>query len=51
MFTLGENKQGMVLLPTSIDTTNVKLSLKHLSPYSKRKCFLELAAYKYQKKD
>lgn len=50
MFTLGEDKQGMVSLPTSIDTTNGKLSLKHLSPQSKRKCFLDLAAYKYKKK-
>lgn len=49
MFLL-EDKQGTVLLPTSINTNNRKLSLKPLSPQSKRKCFLDLASSQISKK-
>ena len=43
MFMSQEDRQGMALLPTPICGINSKLSWKHLSPQSERKCFPDLA--------
>ena len=43
MFMSREDRQGMTLLPTPICGINSKLSWKHLSPNSERKCFPDLA--------